>query len=228
MRQTLNTRMLIMCATWLVVLGARIFITGAAQAQNSEPKMSASSLTEPTQEAKKAAAKGGTEASEEKPIRAKGDIQVHGHWVIEVRDPDGTLVTRREFENSYIGGNMLANFTARRASVGLWAITLEGNAETYAITEPSETRNVPAGTVQSRNLAVSAPSGFALSGSFTAPVADTISFVFSWQALCSADVAPATPCTNGTYSAFTQTGPPPTTSFAQGQIVQVTVTITFS
>ena len=26
-------------------------------------------------------------------------IKVHGHWEMEVRNPDGTLVTRREFEN---------------------------------------------------------------------------------------------------------------------------------
>src|SRR2546423_15522419 len=27
-------------------------------------------------------------------------IKVHGHWTIEVRNPDGTLVTHREFENA--------------------------------------------------------------------------------------------------------------------------------
>ena len=27
-------------------------------------------------------------------------IKVHGHWTIEVRDPDGTLVTHREFEKA--------------------------------------------------------------------------------------------------------------------------------
>lgn len=27
-------------------------------------------------------------------------IQVHGHWVIEVRNPDGTMTAQREFENS--------------------------------------------------------------------------------------------------------------------------------
>jgi len=27
-------------------------------------------------------------------------IKVHGHWVIEVRNPDGRLVQRRDFENS--------------------------------------------------------------------------------------------------------------------------------
>jgi hypothetical protein len=27
-------------------------------------------------------------------------IKVHGHWVIEVRNPDGKVATRREFENA--------------------------------------------------------------------------------------------------------------------------------
>jgi len=39
-------------------------------------------------------------------------IKVHGHWTIEVRNPDGTLVTHREFENSLsqsTGGALLAS-----------------------------------------------------------------------------------------------------------------------
>jgi hypothetical protein len=33
-------------------------------------------------------------------------IKVHGHWVIEVRNPDGTLSTRREFENGLSGSRI--------------------------------------------------------------------------------------------------------------------------
>jgi len=32
-------------------------------------------------------------------------ITVHGHWTIEVRNPDGKVVTHREFENSVVPGN---------------------------------------------------------------------------------------------------------------------------
>jgi hypothetical protein len=37
-------------------------------------------------------------------------IQVRGHWIIEVRDPDGTLADRREFENALTlsGAELLA------------------------------------------------------------------------------------------------------------------------
>ena len=28
------------------------------------------------------------------------DVKMHGHWVIDVRNPDGTLAQHRKFENS--------------------------------------------------------------------------------------------------------------------------------
>jgi hypothetical protein len=43
------------------------------------------------------------EPAENNPKR-KGGLKIHGHWVVEVKRPDGTLADRREFENSYIGG----------------------------------------------------------------------------------------------------------------------------
>jgi hypothetical protein len=51
-------------------------------------------------------------------------IKVHGHWT-EVRNPDGTLVKRREFENSLMtgagfGNDMLTRILARKNSVGRW------------------------------------------------------------------------------------------------------------
>src|SRR4051812_28098741 len=32
--------------------------------------------------------------------QAQEGVTLRGHWVIEVRNPDGTLVTRREFDNA--------------------------------------------------------------------------------------------------------------------------------
>src|SRR3989442_5421961 len=46
-------------------------------------------------------------------------IKVHGHWTIEVRNPDGTLVTRREFENGLVGASGLAQILARQKTPGL-------------------------------------------------------------------------------------------------------------
>lgn len=53
-------------------------------------------------------------------------IKVHGHWMIEVKNPDGTLVERREFENALMenGAIALGKILARQGSVGGWAIDL--------------------------------------------------------------------------------------------------------
>jgi hypothetical protein len=39
-------------------------------------------------------------------------IQVHGRWVVEVHDPDGTLVKRLEFDNALApgGAQLLAQY----------------------------------------------------------------------------------------------------------------------
>jgi hypothetical protein len=224
MRGILDIRMLSMRAARLVVLGASLVLTNAAQAQNSEHKTLASSATQPTQKVNNSATEPSTAANEEKSIGAKGDVHVHGHWVIDVRDPDGTLVTHREFENSYQGGNMLASIMGRLSSVGLWGVNVEGT-QVYSLFEPLETRVLP--SLVSRNLSLSfSATSFVLSGSFTAPSTDSIGYVSTVQAPCAANIAPATPCSVD-YLQFTVTTFAPI-SFVQGQIVQVTVTITFS
>jgi hypothetical protein len=72
-----------------------------------------------------------TEAKPSRGGRHEG-IQVHGHWTIEVRNPDGTVVTHREFENALVassGGPFLANFLNSNGSnvtPFLWAVSLDG------------------------------------------------------------------------------------------------------
>lgn len=53
-------------------------------------------------------------------------ITVHGHWVIEVRDPDGRLVQRRDFENllTSTGAQNLPLFLSGWEVPGGWYITL--------------------------------------------------------------------------------------------------------
>src|SRR5438034_4820551 len=57
----------------------------------------------------------GSSLSEAVPSDARHEgIQVHGHWTIEVREPDGTRVSYDEFDNALAsppvgnGANMLA------------------------------------------------------------------------------------------------------------------------
>jgi hypothetical protein len=63
-------------------------------------------------------------------------IKVHGHWTIDIRNPDGTLATHREFENALIktsnfpggwtGATLLAGWLSRATQPGRWQILLWG------------------------------------------------------------------------------------------------------
>jgi hypothetical protein len=53
-------------------------------------------------------------------------VTVHGHWTIVVRNPDGTVTDRRDFENSLAlsGAYLLQNILGGTATPGAWAISL--------------------------------------------------------------------------------------------------------
>lgn len=60
-------------------------------------------------------------------------VTVHGHWIIDVRNPDGSLASHVEFDNDLLqfgagigGHNALAAIMGRTRSVGLWQIRLIG------------------------------------------------------------------------------------------------------
>ena len=71
------------------------------------------------------------ETKEELPSEVPGGlherIDLSGHWTIEVSDPDGTVVTRRETEGtlSVARGNVaLSNMQGRAVTSALWAVEL--------------------------------------------------------------------------------------------------------
>jgi len=53
-------------------------------------------------------------------------IKVHGHWTIEVRNPDGSVVTHREFENALtsIGSNFLLQILSLQVTPGGWQVAV--------------------------------------------------------------------------------------------------------
>jgi len=64
-----------------------------------------------------------------KPAGGQGEgIGVRGQWTIEIRNPDGTIATRREFKNALTadGQTYLAHLLARRLAPGPWLIRLGG------------------------------------------------------------------------------------------------------
>jgi len=144
-------------------------------------------------------------------------IKVHGCWVIDVRNPDGNLITHREFENSYSNSNVLPMILARQVSTGLWTVALiesGGLGNIIFLTEPQLSVSVT-GT------------GLTLMGSATAPATNSVVGVGTQIAPCPNTAAPANPCTDGTGQPFTSTSVSPI-PVATGQIIQVTVTISFS
>ena len=60
--------------------------------------------------------------------KAGGDgIKVHGHWTIDVRNPDGTLASHNEFENALrgdFGAPALARLLTRDHRLSSWQIQL--------------------------------------------------------------------------------------------------------
>lgn len=70
-------------------------------------------------------------------------IQVHGHWTIDVRNPDGALASHNEFENALepTGAAALAALLLRAGSLPTWQVELIGASGGPCVQTPS----VPSG-----------------------------------------------------------------------------------
>ncbi len=113
--RSLSGRRLGSAAAALLVLG--VALVSQAQAQNSAAKPAPVKRTAPA--AQKSAPRGLNTA-----------IKVHGHWVIDVKNPDGTVAQHREFENSLVtggaGDTILANVLTASVVPATWAVILPG------------------------------------------------------------------------------------------------------
>jgi hypothetical protein len=111
-----------------------------AQSQSTASKAAPASATTPakiavadtvavTQAATpKPAAAPAASAGRSAPKGEQEGIKVHGHWIVEVRNPDGKVASHTEFENSYlIGDEGLPVFLSRTRTLGEWGIVL-GNS----------------------------------------------------------------------------------------------------
>jgi len=136
---------------------------------------------------------------------AHGGIKVHGHWIIDVKNPDGTLAQHRVFENSLIDNGSLAIMLLSGYAVpGDFSILLQ--TTTTGLTSPCAP-SVGCALVQSPTLmlgsyicAVFAPSCFSgvaravnfgptassvvLTGQLTAPLAGSIDGVETVVGIC--------------------------------------------
>jgi hypothetical protein len=104
-------------------LQAQVQIKAATSAASATPATAAAKPKASTEEATAAVP---NDASQQ-------GIKVHGHWTIDVRNPDGTLAEHREFENSLQDdGFNLANLLAGTITAGEPVISLTSTNESSA------------------------------------------------------------------------------------------------
>ena len=188
------------------------------------------------------------------PIVRPGSIRVHGDWLIEVFNRNGTLATRRAFQNALTtnGAGLLARLGARSNSVGRWAVTVSDgsfgalcqSSVGFGVSLPGVCASVEPGTgsigpiasayAEHQTLAISVPETgpnagkFVLKGSVTIAKTGKISSVGTLNRVCAATSAPATPCQTGTLESFTSKTLNPDVPVALDQQVAITVVISFS
>jgi|GEM_PF-726155 len=191
-------------------------------------------------------------------------IKVHGHWTIDVRDPDGKLVTHREFENGLTlqGKGGLVKLLGRQITNGAWHVGLANSSGNHPCEFPSSSPGGSAtptpcqilepsfwapGVVDSpyffKTLILSLPDsgGLVLSGNASAARNSTIDMVSTRIYNCPPNNGPQTCATTNTIGQFEFTEkqlaqpvngvcpePACAVDVVKGQIIQVTVTISFS
>jgi len=152
------------------------------------------------------------------------NIQVHGHWTIEILDRDGTLVKRIESDNALVptGAQTLASVMSGDNTIGGWAIVVSGAPAPFSVIV--EDWHPDANDYDSDNLTVEADGDMlTLTGSATATQDGDIQHLWT-----NCGVLPDTP-PYGTTTDFTQVDfEPSEISLVAGQQALITVEITFS
>jgi hypothetical protein len=174
---------------------------------------------------------------------AHESIRVHGQWKIEVFDPDGTRVSVTEFENALVDQNLIPLLMSGQVSYGGWGISLEGGPVGLCLyTDGDEgpcnigAEGVYYGGIQlhSTNLTVvadpGAPGTVVLQGSVTAGLDGSVDAVGTRFNLCPGDVAPTVCVTQegAEWREFTRATISPGTPVVAGQLIQVSVTLSFT
>jgi len=153
-------------------------------------------------------------------------IKVHGDWVVEVHEPDGTLVSRQAFRNALEVGDKgdyaLALALARRLTLVGWFVQLASGAHALQGPCSSGTRcHLVEGTDFSVSVLKAVPAALILSGQVTVGSGGPIGWVGTRLRFVTADGEEE----GYSFSGHALTTPIQTTA---GQVVQFTVTFTFS
>lgn len=154
-------------------------------------------------------------------------IKVHGHWTIEVRNPDGSLASRHEFKNALVPGEgdaALARMFHRNQLSWKWVVEVgevTGDGMGGPCLPPVTPPNGMPCTVRQPDVTVTiAGETVRLSGAVTADKAtpQLSRFATLLDAVHN----------GGTITRFTEKRLPAPISVAAGQVIQVTVVFSFS
>lgn len=189
------------------------------------------------------------EKQKQSPKGQEEGVNVHGHWTIEIRNPDGSLAGRHEFENylAPVGKKLLTAILTRTGTMMQWDVRLIAtgpscspvltNISYCALEEPIPGKSDDGTSFY--NLKVSIPSSgdrLSLSGSAQISGTGQIYQVSTGVWYCTPDhalgscpplltVVPGTPPPAG--GDFTIANPPPI-NVQPGQTLLITVSFTFS
>ncbi len=167
-------------------------------------------------------------------------IQIHGHWVIEVLDLDGSLVSHREFENAMTstGASRAAAILGRTNEIGSWVIALAGpsvgtnlnpclsSASTNKVCFIGESGETEA---DSQSLSVTASGDIVfLSGEVTVEKDGQIGRVGTDLGVCPFGTVDCPARLTRSLFGFTTTSLSVSEPVVTGQIVQATVTLTIN
>lgn len=163
---------------------------------------------------------------------AQEGIKVHGNWTITVRNRDGSIASRNRFTNSLAtsGQILLVDILSRGTTVGLWEIKINSPicsaGGTPTACQIDEVFVVASGPQIFKTLTVTRDlTSVTLSGTATAAVDGAIQQVLTIVGHCT----PATsPCLHEANVGFSFRDLPSAIPVKSGQIVQVSVTFTFS
>lgn len=189
------------------------------------PSLYGQSKDKPSMKSQTVAARDAAEtsqgASDEKasPGGPQEGIKVHGHWTIVVRNADGGVASRHEFENALTSGGALtlaALLTQSQSTAPTWSIILDGNTGPgqsvgFVVSTTSQSVNGTVVLTGSRKVPVS---GYQLTGVDTNVQITSLGATFTSRDL----TQPVPPST---------TAPGPI-SVQNGQTVDVSVVISFS
>jgi len=173
-------------------------------------------------------------------------IKVHGHWRVEIVDKDGSTVSVSEFDNELISAwpfaRMMGLTGGDYGSYGGWMVRLSNDTvqpcgSQGCTIRSSNTLCQSLFPINSTNLSVTVDesthplSSIFLSGSVVAERTTTIKYVHAFVKICEDTVLPSN-CVNEAgdceYYNFTLTTIPSPPAVQAGQLILVTVDISFS